>query len=423
MERADNSTGSLGPPKADRDDVKIVRSRVVVPMLGEPIENGAVAITGNQIADVGRFAEVRARQGGDVVDLGEQILLPGLINAHCHLDYTLLRGQIPPQKSFTDWIRAINASKAALSEDDYVASIEAGLVESRKFGTTTLLNLEAFPELLPRISRPPSRVWWCAEMIDVRKPVSAPEVSENLRDWFESHPEWLGGFGLAPHAPFTASAQLFSEAFEISRKYHVPITTHVAESQEEMQMFRDASGPLYDFLKSIGRPMGDCGGNTPFSFLLQSQAPDEHWILAHLNELTEEDFDLLARARGFHIAHCPRSHTIFGHAPFELRRLRGMGFNICLGTDSLASNSSLSLFSEMRELLRKEPWVSPQEVFTMVTVNAARAIGKEDSLGQISPGFRADLIAIPFAETGAAAFDSIVAFEGTVPWMMVGGEI
>lgn len=401
----------------------IVRSRVVVPMVGEPIENAAVAIAGNQIAGVGRFEEVKATHGGDVFDLGEQIVLPGLINAHCHLDYTLLRGQIPPPRSFTDWIRAINTSKAALSEEDYIASINAGLAEVQKFGTTTLLNLEAFPELLPRISRPPLRAWWCAEMIDLREQVPVRDVSKNLHDWFEAHPEWLGGFGLAPHAPFTASAQLFSAASEMARKHNVPGTTHVAESHEEMQMFRDASGPLYDFLKNIGRRMDDCGGNTPLSSLMQNQVLDERWILAHLNEVAEGDFDLLAGAKKFHIAHCPRSHTFFGHTPFELRRLRTLGFNVCLGTDSLASNSSLSLFSEMRELLRKEPWISSREVFAMATVNAAHAIGQADLLGKISPGFCADLIAIPAVPSGTDVFDAIIAFEGTVPWMMVDGEI
>jgi cytosine/adenosine deaminase-related metal-dependent hydrolase len=401
----------------------IVRSRVVVPMVGEPIENAAVAIAGNQIAGVGRFEEVRASHGGDVLDLGEQIVLPGLINAHCHLDYTILRGQVPPQESFTDWIRAINTRKAALSAEDYVVSIDAGLAEVQKFGTTTLLNLEAFPELLPRILRPPLRTWWCAEMIDVRERVPVQEVSANLHDWFQAHPGWLGGFGLAPHAPFTASAQLFSAASEISWKDNVPITTHVAESREEMQMFRDASGPLYDFLKSIGRQMDDCGRNTPLSSLMQGQALDERWILAHLNELTEGDFDRLTRAKKFNIAHCPRSHTFFGHTPFELRRLEMLGFNICLGTDSLASNSSLSLFSEMRELLRKEPWISPREVLTMATVNGAQAIGRTDSLGRISPGFYADLIAIPAVQSGTDVFAAIVAFEGTIPWLMVDGEI
>src|SRR5471032_166885 len=111
----------------------IIRSRIVVPMAGDRIDNGAIAIVGNVIAGVGRFEDVKANHGGDVLDLGEQILLPGLINAHCHLDYTLLRGQIPQQQSFTDWIRAINTRKATLSEKDYVASIDAGFAEVQKF--------------------------------------------------------------------------------------------------------------------------------------------------------------------------------------------------------------------------------------------------------------------------------------------------
>jgi aminodeoxyfutalosine deaminase len=400
----------------------IIRSRIVVPMVGEPIENAAVAIAGNQIVGVGRFAEVKANHAGDVFDLGEVIVLPGLINGHCHLDYTLLREQIPPQRSFTDWILAINSRKATLSEGDYIASIEAGLAEAQRFGTTTLLNLEAFPELLPRISRPLLRAWWCAEMIDIREEVPVHGLSERLHDWFESHPEWLGGFGLAPHALFTASLKLFSAASEISRKYRVPVTTHLAESREEMQMFRHADGSLFDFLKSIGRQLNDCGGNTPLSCLLLRHAVDERWIIAHLNELAEEDFELLGRAKKFHVAHCPRSHTYFGHAPFELRRLQTLGFNICLGTDSLASNSSLSLFSEMRELMRKEPGISPREVLTMATVNAAHAIGQTDSLGRITPGFHADLIAIPSLQAGKKAFDTIVQFEGIIPWVMVDGE-
>jgi cytosine/adenosine deaminase-related metal-dependent hydrolase len=155
---------------------------------------------------------------------------------------------------------------------------------------------------------------------------------------------------------------------------------------------------------------------------MHTQVLDERWIIAHLNELTDDDCDLLARSNRFHIVHCPRSHTFFDHSPFELRRLRALDVNICLGTDSLASNSSLSLFSEMRELLRKQPWISPREVLEMVTVNAAHAIGQRGTLGAVSPGFRADLIAIPFVETGRDVFDAIVAFEGTTPWMMVDGK-
>src|SRR6266487_2050249 len=101
----------------------IIRARTVVTMDGAPIENGAVVVSGNRIVDVGKVDEIKTRNAGEAIDLGEQALLPGLINAHCHLDYTCLRGKISSQKSFADWIRAINAEKAKLTADDYVASI------------------------------------------------------------------------------------------------------------------------------------------------------------------------------------------------------------------------------------------------------------------------------------------------------------
>src|SRR6478672_2169074 len=93
----------------------IIRARTVVTMDGAPIDNGAVAVSDDRITDVGKFDEIKSRTAGAIVDLGEQARFPGLINAHCHLDYTCLRGKIPPQKSFTDWIRAINAEKTNLS--------------------------------------------------------------------------------------------------------------------------------------------------------------------------------------------------------------------------------------------------------------------------------------------------------------------
>src|SRR5436190_23038162 len=111
----------------------IVRARVVVTMDGPPIENGAVVVSGDRVVDVGRFSEISSAHGGEqIVDLGEQALLPGLINAHCHLDYTCLRGKIPRRESFTGWIRAINAEKAKLSPEDYVTSINQGFAEAKR---------------------------------------------------------------------------------------------------------------------------------------------------------------------------------------------------------------------------------------------------------------------------------------------------
>ena len=156
----------------------IIRARTVVTMDGTPIENGAVAVLGNRIVDVGRADDVKTRSVGNTVDLGEQVLLPGLINAHCHLDYTGLRGKIAPQKCFAEWIRAINAEKVKLSPDDYLASINEGFAEARKFGTTAVANLTAFPELISQI-QPPIRTWWFAELIDIRAPEHANELVDS----------------------------------------------------------------------------------------------------------------------------------------------------------------------------------------------------------------------------------------------------
>src|SRR3954447_15405186 len=129
----------------------IIRAGIVVTMDGPPIENGAVAVSGNRIIDVGTFDEVKTRNAGNAIDLGEQALLPGLINAHCHLDYTCLRGKISPQKSFTEWIGAINARKSELSPQEYVASINEGFEQAKTFGTTAIANFTAFPELISQV--------------------------------------------------------------------------------------------------------------------------------------------------------------------------------------------------------------------------------------------------------------------------------
>jgi len=435
----------------------IVRARTVVTMDGAPIGNGAVVVSGNRIVDVGKFDELKTRNAGQIVDLGEQMLLPGLINAHCHFDYTCLRGKIPPQKTFTDWVRAINAEKAKLSPKDYILSINEGFAEAKRFGTTTVANLTAFPDLISQIHAT-IRTWWFAELIDVRAPERANELvdlvrrrTNSLRRAIESLRSALEcadtsalskrrhvaalqtqHWGLAPHALFTASKNLFECCEEIARRENVLLTTHLAESREEMEMFHDASGALYEFLKRIGRSMDDCGNETPLgqflrvrdsSTALRAARNDDGWLIAHLNELTESDFELLENAKEqFHVVHCPRSHDYFKHSQFPFGQLHSLGFNICLGTDSLASNENLSLFAEMRAFQRSEPGISPNEILRMATVNPAIALHQENMLGRIRPGFCADLIAIPCGR-GPNLFEEIVAFEGEVDWIMVNGKM
>ena len=420
----------------------IVRARTVVTMDGPPIGNGAVVVSADRIVDVGEFDQIEKENAGEIVDLGEQALLPGLINAHCHLDYTCLRGKIPPQKSFTDWIRAINAEKLKLSPKDYLASINNGFTEARRFGTTTIANLTAFPELIAQINAP-IRTWWFGELIDVRAQERPNEIVDLAIESLKSSSQCADTsalskrsrnrgiaavqaqpWGLAPHALFTASKDLYRRCEEIALSENILLTTHLAESREEMEMFRDAAGSLYKFLKEIGRPMDDCGKSTPLQLFVGApggRAPRE-WIAAHLNELREGDFELLERSTcNFHVVHSPRSHDYFGHSRFEFERLRSLDLNICLGTDSLASNESLSLFDEMRAFQREFPTVSPEEILQMVTVNAATALRQGKVLGRIRPGFLADLVAVPCSGTGDV-FEEIVAFEHSVDWVSLKGK-
>ena len=400
----------------------ILRARFVATMDGPPISDGAVAIEQNRITAVGPWSELRSGHHGRCLDLGERVLMPGLINAHCHLDYTMLRGAIPPPSSFSAWISAINAHKASLAPDDYLHGIENGFAEALSFGTTTLANLEAFPELLASMSPPPLRTWWFAEMIDVRAPVSPRRIYRDLAERTRGA-EWLGGCGLAPHAPFTASRTLYADANAIAAAEDLPLTTHLAESREEMLMFRDARGPLCDFLRSIGRPMDDCGELTPVGLLLKNELLNERWIVAHLNELTGDDLDLLAQAPKFDIVHCPRSHAYFAHAPFQLPELRARGLNICLGTDSLASNEDLSMFAEMRQLADTQPSLRAVEILALATVNGAAALGQQNELGCLRTGYLADIIALPCSSEASYTFDEILEFTGRVGWVMVNGQV
>ena len=263
-------------------------------------------------------------------------------------------------------------------------------------------------------------------MIDVRNPDRANEIVDLAVERLKAAKHW----GLAPHAPFTASSNLYERCQELARRESILPTTHLAESREEMQMFRNASGPLYDFLKEIGRDMSDCGEKTPVAHFLSMAAGNQRatevsrpCLIVHLNELIESDYELLERWRSrFSIVHCPRSHTYFEHSPFPFERLREIGFNICLGTDSLASNEDLSLFGEMRVFRENFANVSAEEILAMVTRNSARALSREGKLGKIAEEFAADLIAIP-CERPSEVFEEILVYAEPIAWSMLNGTL
>jgi len=366
---------------------------VVLPISAPPLDHGAVRVEGSQIVAVGRACDLPPQPGEEVTDLGASTLLPGLINAHCHLDFTRFKGSLNGRQGFTEWIKRINALRRSFSTMDYIKSIAEGFDLLAQGGVTTVANIEAFPELLPALPVPPLRTWWFLELIDVRSRINEDETLLGALSFFENHPEWLGGFGLSPHAPYTASVDLYRLARTCGEKYGMLSSTHIAESVEEHEMFSHARGPLYDFLTSLGRDNSDCGQGSSLSHLVEHGVIGSNCIIAHLNYLQDYDYELVART-GASVVHCPKCHTYFGHAPFPMKTLREYGVNVCLGTDSLASNNSLDMRAEMREAQALHS-LGDREVLEMVLLNGARALGQVGRLGQISPGATADLVAFP----------------------------
>ena len=182
----------------------ILRARVVLPVCRPPIDHGAVCISGNHIISVGRWRDLSPPARAQVVDLGETILLPGFINAHCHLDYTDMAGQFRPPKSFTDWIKLITTSKAGWSYADYAQSWLRGAQMLLRTGTTTVADIEAVPELLPEVwNATPLRVFSFLEMTGIKSRRQPRAIVQEAVDKITSLPAARGRIGLSPHAPYS----------------------------------------------------------------------------------------------------------------------------------------------------------------------------------------------------------------------------
>jgi len=365
-------------------------------MTGSAIDDGGLAVRGSEVISVGSWRELTTEHFGAVKeDLGEVIIMPGLINAHCHLDYTIMRGALFGDGAFSAWIQRLNAMRRSLDQSDYLDSIALGLSELQKWGCTTVLNIESFPELFPFLPESRIRVWWFLEVMDVRSRLNSAEALAGAIHFFEKAGESRGGFGISPHAPYTVSRDLYELSALYAYKYRIPLCTHLAESMEETEMFVRGEGPLYEFLRSIGRQMDDCRGLTPIRMLLGSPLLPKGSILVHMNHLGAGDRELLKALAGhYHVVHCPRTHAFFHREPFELRFFQESRIPLLLGTDSLASNEDLNMFAEMRAMSDAFPELDPAELMLMATKNPAAAIGRAGRLGELSPGTIADFIAV-----------------------------
>jgi len=398
----------------------ILRARVVLPISRPPIEDGAVCVSGNRITQVGPWTDFSADAADGVIDLGETILMPGLINAHCHLDYTDMTGLMPPQKSFTDWIRLMLATKSGWNYSEYAESWVRGARMLVKTGTTTVADFEAVPELLPDVwSTTPLRVVSLLEMTGVKSRRDPRAILLDNVKHIRTLPGGRCRPGLAPHAPYSTAPDLLKLAADTAQRRHWPLSIHVAESQQEFEMFMKGRGVMFDWLQRNDRDMSDCGQRSPVRHL------DRCGVLSYL---ADGDANLIA-ARKTSVAHCPRSHLYFGHEKFPFNTFTKANVNVCLGTDSLATvykkpkqTVELNMFDEMQTFAANNPRVRPAKILQMATINGARALGMAGQAGEISEKALADLIAIPFQGKLADAYEAAVHHKGDVVASLIDAE-
>ncbi len=405
----------------------ILRARTVLPVTLPPIEDGAVCISEGRILAAGRWKDLRRLFPDTTTDLGEVLLLPGLVNAHCHLDYTDMAGQLAPPKLFPDWIKGLLGLKAHWNYSDYAQSWLRGAQMLLRHGVTTVADIEAVPELLPEVwAATPLRVHSYLEMTCVKSRRPARQILQEAVDKIESLSAAQGTPGLSPHAPYSTTPELLRLSAKAARKKGWRLTTHLAESEPEFEMYQSRRGPLFDWLKNQ-RDMADCGHGSPVQHLEKQGLLSDRFLAAHVNYLGPHDAALLGQ-RNVSVAHCPRSHLYFRHQPFPRRELMAAGVNICLGTDSLASVRKtrgepleLDLFAEMRAFAGANPGLPPASILQMATINGAHAFGLEGKIGELSPGSQADLIALPFSGRLSQAYETVPGHSGPVPRVMIGG--
>jgi cytosine/adenosine deaminase-related metal-dependent hydrolase len=391
-------------------DLILLKARYVFPVSAPPIRDGLVTIDGERIVRVGSDLK-----DGPIRDLGNVAILPGLINAHTHLELSDLTQPLGyPGIGFVDWVKQLVAYRFQRTATPAEA-VETGLQESASRGVTALgeiaqpgwpiasfdrarLDATVFLELIaPTTARVDAALELARQHLARRERIaggeaSTPGVPQSWRP------------GLSPHAPYSVHPELLAAVAQISAAQRVPIAFHLAESREELEFLRSGTGPLRDFLNDLGawEPGGFSTGQRPLDYL-HALAPAHRTLVIHGNYLDDEEIAFLAaHADHMAVAYCPRTHDWFQHAAYPLERLVSSGATVALGTDSRASSPDLSLLAEMRRVATKHPRVPGHAVLRLGTLGGAQALGIADAQGSLEPGKRANLTVVALPEHEAS---------------------
>jgi len=378
-----------------------LQARWVLPVDRPSIEEGAVSICDGRIVSVGSRVTLAAPAFREpVLDLGDVILLPGLINAHTHLEFSQFERPLGmPGILLPDWIRLILGDRKR-GRRDPARAIRAGLEESLRQGVTTVGEIATSPveNYLPGDGMSPSLTLF-DEVIGfsgARADSAMAAVRERMAIQLGSLPATCRP-GLSPHAPYTVHPRLLEKLVDLAITHQMPVAMHLAESPEELRLLAQGDGPFQQLLDE--RSMWDAEaiprGTSVLDYLKRlARAP--RCLVVHGNYLSDREIDFLAQhGQRMAVVYCPRTHAYFGHKAYRLPEMLAAGVRVALGTDSRASSPDLSLLAEMREVAREHPGVPAEQIVRLGTLAGAQSLGWDDRTGSITPEKWADLTAIP----------------------------
>jgi len=357
----------------------------VLPDADSEIRDGAVVVEGDRIVWVGAAGE--GPPVDETIDLGAAVLVPGLVNAHSHLDLTHLRGAVPFEGEFARWAERIMHGRKKPGAGE---AARKGVREAVARGTTTfgdIVDPRNFHEIVGTFRETGARGRLFVEAIGFR-PEAADRVFEAVWDLVEMQALPANVVtGVSPHAPYSVSRPLLDRVVAVADGHGRPLAVHLAETLEELAFLRHGIGPLRELLKRAGAddpsyvPDGSAAG-----FLKRIELRRASLLLVHGNYLRPRDVPM-----GAFVVYCPTAHAFFGHPEHPVLEMLEEGVRVALGSDSAASGESVDVLSETQHLARMRPDLQPRAVFRMATEWGARGLGFD--AGTLAAGRLADIVA------------------------------
>lgn len=376
--------------------VRIVHADAVLPCDVDPIPDGAVvADAGGQILDIGPASDLLPRHAGAAVERVRGALLPGLVNAHVHLELSALRGRVPGGAGFVPWVEHMLAVRAELRPEQDADAIERAVDELVTFGTVAVGEVTNTLAAVRALARRGLVGCVFHEVFGVERVPLERRVATLQQAVHEQVGPWPSAdllYTPTAHTLYTTHPDVVRRMLRDAGSRGLRASVHMAEHAAERRFLLHGDGPIAAWYETrLGLPRGSVAhpAKSPIAFADELGALAPHVICVHLTDAQPGELAVVAE-RGSPVVFCPRSNLFIETKLPPLLAARAAGLRPALGTDSLASNTSLDVLAEARALADRFPSVPAAELVRMATWEGARALGRDD-VGRIARGARPGL--------------------------------